>query len=81
MGKEKLYRSNPKITKIKLEYFYESVYNDGCLFTYCIIFDGKTYERFSDKQRINVTNKIKSIISAELVGKTWDELAEEGGKE
>ena len=71
---------SPKITKIKLEFFNECVYNDGCTFTYVVIFEGKMYDKCESGQLGKVSNAINDIISASLVGKTWDELVEEDGE-
>ena len=73
---------SPKITCIKWtsSYLGASV-NDGCTLSFVVIFDGEMYKRWTGYQREKVAKAINDTISPLLVGKTWDELAGEGGKE
>ena len=70
---------SPKITGIERTSSYLAM-DGGCTMTFTIIFDGYMADRWKVEQRVFVENGIKDIICPLLLGKTWDELAEKGGK-
>ena len=69
----------PKITHICLVSSYGSGFS-GATMTFVVNFNGVLGEDWNEKQRKAVETKILGTISPLLVGKTWDELAEEGGE-
>ena len=72
--------ASPEITHICLVSSYGSG-DGGATMTFLVNFNGVLGERWNAKQRKAVEAKILGTISPLLVGKTWDELAGEGGKE
>lgn len=75
-------KDSPKITGIgwSSSYLGASV-TAGCTLSFVVIFDGDMYVYWTAEQREAVGKAITQILSAALIGKTWEELAKRGEKE